>query len=133
MSTRTQGVGCGRSPGARLARRPAAHRWDGWGIPYGTGPHEEIAPVVGELTADPDAVTRALDKLGEWGNLRADPDHARVTAVEDFCRRRFIYQLTRAGAAAEAALGSTTRCWGGAANRRRSRCTTSSPGCGRSW
>lgn len=55
--------------------------------------------------ADLDAVTQALDKLVEWGNLRADPDHARVTAVEDFYRRRFIYQLTRAGEAAEAALG----------------------------
>ncbi|WP_340375259.1 TIGR02677 family protein [Streptomyces sp. SS7] len=55
---------------------------------------------------DPEAVTQALDKLVEWGNLRADPDHARVTAVEDFYRRRFIYQLTRAGEAAEAALGT---------------------------
>ncbi|MDK1476374.1 TIGR02677 family protein [Streptomyces sp. 549] len=53
-----------------------------------------------------EAVTQALDKLVDWGNLRADPDHARVTAVEDFYRRRFIYQLTRAGEAAEAALGT---------------------------
>ncbi|MDX3579052.1 TIGR02677 family protein [Streptomyces sp. FL07-04A] len=56
--------------------------------------------------ADLEAVTQALDKLVVWGNLRADPDHARVTAVEDFYRRRFIYQLTRAGEAAEAALGT---------------------------
>ncbi|MEU9115943.1 DUF2397 family protein [Streptomyces sp. NPDC048483] len=55
---------------------------------------------------DVEAVTQALDKLVEWGNLRADPDHVRVTAVEDFYRRRFIYQLTRAGEAAEAALGT---------------------------
>ncbi|MFE5215135.1 MULTISPECIES: TIGR02677 family protein [unclassified Streptomyces] len=60
----------------------------------------------GSRPADLDAVTQALDKLVEWGNLRADPDHARVTAVEDFYRRRFIYQLTRAGEAAEAALGT---------------------------
>ncbi|MCW5252894.1 TIGR02677 family protein [Streptomyces sp. SHP 1-2] len=60
----------------------------------------------GSRPADPDAVTQALDQLVEWGNLRADPDHARVTAVEDFYRRRFIYQLTRAGEAAEAALGT---------------------------
>ncbi|MGJ3561187.1 DUF2397 family protein [Streptomyces sp. INA 01156] len=46
--------------------------------------------------ADVEAVTQALDKLVEWGNLRADPDHARVTAVEDFHRRGFVYQLTRA-------------------------------------
>ncbi|MDT0614330.1 ATP-binding protein [Streptomyces lancefieldiae] len=38
--------------GARLARRLAAHRLDAWGIPYGTGPHEEIVLVVGELTAN---------------------------------------------------------------------------------
>ncbi|MFJ3309292.1 ATP-binding protein [Streptomyces sp. NPDC086549] len=38
--------------GARLARRPAAHRLDTWGIPYGGGPHEAVALVVGELTAN---------------------------------------------------------------------------------
>ncbi|MEU9157117.1 ATP-binding protein [Streptomyces sp. NPDC048417] len=38
--------------GARLARRLAAHRLDTWGIPYGGGPHEAIALVVGELTAN---------------------------------------------------------------------------------
>ncbi|MFE9723833.1 TIGR02677 family protein [Streptomyces sp. NPDC005794] len=55
---------------------------------------------------DVDAVVNALDKLVEWGNLRADPDTARVTAVEDFYRKRFIYQLTQAGEAAEEALGA---------------------------
>ncbi|TDC05703.1 TIGR02677 family protein [Streptomyces sp. 8K308] len=53
-----------------------------------------------------DEVTRALDSLVGWGNLRADPDTGRVTAVEDFYRRRFVYQLTRAGEAAEEALAS---------------------------
>ncbi|MEU5593295.1 ATP-binding protein [Streptomyces sp. NPDC020298] len=38
--------------GARLARRLAAHRLDTWGIPYGGGPHEAIALVVGELAAN---------------------------------------------------------------------------------
>ncbi|MGW7168838.1 ATP-binding protein [Streptomyces sp. NPDC054884] len=38
--------------GARLARRLAGHRLDTWGIPYGTGPHEEIVLVLGELTAN---------------------------------------------------------------------------------
>ncbi|MCM2579421.1 TIGR02677 family protein [Streptomyces meridianus] len=52
----------------------------------------------------PDAVVKALDSLVGWGNLRADPDTSRVTAVEDFYRRRFIYQLTQAGEAAEQAL-----------------------------
>ncbi|MFB8183577.1 TIGR02677 family protein [Streptomyces sp. NPDC055966] len=54
--------------------------------------------------ADPDTVVKALDSLVEWGNLRADPDTSRVTAVEDFYRKRFIYQLTQAGEAAEQAL-----------------------------
>ncbi|MFF4349098.1 TIGR02677 family protein [Streptomyces sp. NPDC001530] len=53
---------------------------------------------------DLDAVTGKLDSLVKWGNLRADPDTARVTAVEDFYRKRFIYQLTQAGEAAEGAL-----------------------------
>ena len=60
----------------------------------------------GSRSADVEAVVKALDSLVGWGNLRADPDHARVTAVEDFYRRRFIYQLTRAGEATEAALGT---------------------------
>ncbi|MFE3765714.1 TIGR02677 family protein [Streptomyces sp. NPDC059104] len=55
--------------------------------------------------AELDSVVKALDSLVGWGNLRADPDTARVTAVEDFYRKRYIYQLTRAGEAAEEALG----------------------------
>lgn len=51
-------------------------------------------------------VVKALDSLVTWGNLRADPDTARVTAVEDFYRKRYIYQLTGPGEAAEAALGT---------------------------
>ncbi|MCX4515090.1 TIGR02677 family protein [Streptomyces sp. NBC_01619] len=54
--------------------------------------------------AELDTVVKTLDSLVKWGNLRADPDTARVTAVEDFYRKRFIYQLTRAGEAAEEAL-----------------------------
>lgn len=56
--------------------------------------------------AELEPVVKALDALVGWGNLRADPDTARVTAVEDFYRKRFIYQLTRAGEATEAALGT---------------------------
>ncbi|GAA3884355.1 TIGR02677 family protein [Streptomyces sedi] len=55
---------------------------------------------------DLDALTKALDSLAHWGNLRADPDTGRVTTPEDFYRKRFIYQLTQAGEAAEAALGT---------------------------
>ncbi|MDT0378309.1 DUF2397 family protein [Streptomyces sp. DSM 42041] len=56
----------------------------------------------GSRPTDPEAVMKALDALVGWGNLRADPDTSRVTAVENFCRKRFIYQLTRAGEATEA-------------------------------
>ncbi|XKK40021.1 TIGR02677 family protein [Nocardiopsis sp. ARC36] len=63
-----------------------------------TGLPETLRPP----TADP--VADALAKLALWGNLRQDPDTERVTAVEDFYRRRHIYQLTRAGEAAERAL-----------------------------
>ncbi|MFF3406288.1 TIGR02677 family protein [Streptomyces sp. NPDC002742] len=60
----------------------------------------------GNRPTDVEAVVKSLDSLVGWGNLRADPDTARVTAVEDFYRKRYIYQLTRAGEAAEAALGT---------------------------
>ncbi|WP_175410409.1 TIGR02677 family protein [Streptomyces sp. TRM64462] len=60
----------------------------------------------GERPPGLEAVAKALDSLVEWGNLRADPDTARVTAVEDFYRRRFVYQLTRAGEAAEEGLAA---------------------------
>ncbi|GAB2500573.1 TIGR02677 family protein [Nocardiopsis aegyptia] len=59
---------------------------------------EELRPATSDPVAD------ALDKLALWGNLRQDPDTERVTAVEDFYRRRHIYQLTREGEAVERAL-----------------------------
>ncbi len=51
-----------------------------------------------------DEVGAGLEQLRAWGNLRADPDTARVTSVEDFNRARYLYQLTHAGEAAEEAL-----------------------------
>lgn len=56
--------------------------------------------------ADLTEVTAALHSLTDWGNLRADPDTARVTTVEDFNRARYLYQLTPEGEAAEAALAA---------------------------
>ncbi|MER6627477.1 ATP-binding protein [Streptomyces sp. NPDC000987] len=38
--------------GARLARRLAAVRLDGWGIPYGTDAHDAIVLIVAELSAN---------------------------------------------------------------------------------
>ena len=53
---------------------------------------------------DAEALVQALDKLVEWGNLRSDADTGRVSTVEDFNRARKIYQLTRHGQAALAAI-----------------------------
>lgn len=60
----------------------------------------------GPSTSPPDteALVQALDKLAEWGNLRSDADTGRVSTVEDFNRARKIYQLTRPGQAALAAI-----------------------------
>jgi uncharacterized protein (TIGR02677 family) len=68
---------------------------------------EDVAEALrqdGAPAAGHDQVDGALKSLEEWGNLRADPDTSRVTTVEDFYRARFLYQLSREGAAAERAL-----------------------------
>jgi uncharacterized protein (TIGR02677 family) len=64
---------------------------------------EDVIADLGRPGATEQAVA-ALDKLAEWGNLRADPDTSRVTSVEDFHRARYLYQLTTAGQAAEQAI-----------------------------
>lgn len=68
--------------------------------------HMRPEDVVADLSrpGETDEVVAALDKLVEWGNLRADPDTSRVTSVEDFHRARYLYQLTAAGQAAEQAI-----------------------------
>ena len=53
-----------------------------------------------------EALTAALDALVSWGNLAATPDTGRVTAIEDFYRRRLLFQLTPAGSAAERAFST---------------------------
>lgn len=52
------------------------------------------------------AVSEALERLADpnWGNVLAFPDSSRVTALEDFYRRRMLYQMSRPGEAAERAL-----------------------------
>lgn len=52
------------------------------------------------------AVTEALERLSQpgWANVLAFPDSSRVTALEDFYRRRMLYQMSRQGEAAERAL-----------------------------
>jgi uncharacterized protein (TIGR02677 family) len=67
--------------------------------------HLRPEDVAAELRRESDEqLGQALDKLVEWGNLRADADTGRVTTVEDFHRKRFLFQLTAAGQAAEQAI-----------------------------
>ncbi len=68
-------------------------------------PANVVAALRGEGTdAERDGIQTLLAQLVEWGNLRADPDHAEVATVEEFYRARFLYQLTVEGEAAERAL-----------------------------
>lgn len=57
-------------------------------------------PIEAQVVAD------ALERLADpnWGNVLAFPDSSRVTALEDFYRRRMLYQMSRPGEAAERAL-----------------------------
>jgi uncharacterized protein (TIGR02677 family) len=67
--------------------------------------HLRPEDVAAELRLDADEqLTDALDQLVTWGNLRSDVDTSRVTTVEDFHRKRSLYQLTAAGQAAEQAI-----------------------------
>jgi uncharacterized protein (TIGR02677 family) len=67
--------------------------------------HLRPEDVAAELRVDADEqLTEALERLVAWGNLGADVDTSRVTTVEDFHRKRSLYQLTGAGQAAEQAI-----------------------------
>lgn len=57
-------------------------------------------PIEAQVVAD------ALERLADpsWGNVLAFPDSSRVTALQDFYRRRMLYQMSRPGEAAERAL-----------------------------
>jgi uncharacterized protein (TIGR02677 family) len=67
--------------------------------------HLRPEDVAAELRVEADEqLAQALEQLVLWGNLRADADTSRVTTVEDFHRKRSLYQLTAAGQAAEQAI-----------------------------
>lgn len=67
--------------------------------------HLRPEDVAAELRIDSDErLAEALEQLVTWGNLRADADTSRVSSVEDFYRKRSLYQLTAAGQAAEQAI-----------------------------
>jgi len=60
--------------------------------------HLRPEDIAAELRIDADEqLTLALEQLVVWGNLRADVDTSRVTTVEDFHRKRCLYQLAAAG------------------------------------
>ncbi len=63
---------------------------------------EDVAIELGRGTDE--HMAQALERLVQWGNLRADADTGRVTTVEDFHRKRFLFQLTVEGQAAEQAI-----------------------------
>ncbi|MBV9026292.1 MAG: TIGR02677 family protein [Streptomycetaceae bacterium] len=66
---------------------------------------EDVADALrAEGPVSTEEVEAALEALAGWGNLRSDPDTSRVGTVEDFYRRRQLFQLTREGEAAERAL-----------------------------
>lgn len=67
-------------------------------------PEEIIERLGARNDCSPDEISAALEQLVAWGNLLAQPDTGRVTTVEDFYRARHLYQLSRQGEAAEAAL-----------------------------
>jgi len=67
--------------------------------------HLRPEDVAAELRIDADdQLTEALEQLVTWGNLRSDVDTSRVSTVEDFHRKRLLYQLTTEGQAAEQAI-----------------------------
>lgn len=62
----------------------------------------------GGAAVSEEVVAEALDRLAQptWGNLIAFPDSSRVTALQDFYRRRMLYQMSRPGEASERALAA---------------------------
>lgn len=64
----------------------------------------DVVAALGDDATDEEAVEAALLQLCEWGNLESHPDTADVATVEDFYRKRLLYQLTAEGEAAERAL-----------------------------
>lgn len=54
--------------------------------------------------ANEEELAARLQQLVEWGNLEKSPDRMEATTVEEFYRARYLYQLSEAGEAAEAAL-----------------------------
>ncbi len=61
---------------------------------------EEIARDLGANGVDTTSLTSALEQLKDWGAVTWTQDTSRVARLEDFHRRRELWQLTAAGHAA---------------------------------
>ena len=72
-------------------------------------PADVLANIAAIPTVEPvdlPAVEALLNQLCDWGNLESHPDTADVTTVEDFLRRRYLFQITARGEAAERAIAA---------------------------
>lgn len=72
--------------------------------PNESGGDEKVERVESSAALDRDTVSLLLESLESWGNLRAYQDTVEVATVQDFMRKRFLYQMTSEGEAAEEAL-----------------------------
>lgn len=69
-------------------------------------PTERIAADLAPSGVDTEGVDAALEQLRKWGNVTWTQDTTRVARLEDFRRRRALWQLTAAGQAAHDAIGA---------------------------
>ncbi|CAN5836181.1 hypothetical protein BH23ACT2_BH23ACT2_15560 [soil metagenome] len=65
---------------------------------------EQVHAELAHLGIADDQIDAALDQLRDWGNLTWTQDTNRVSRLEDFRRRRSLWQLTAAGHAAHEAI-----------------------------
>lgn len=67
-------------------------------------PTQAVADALNAQDVTTDNLDAALNQLKEWGNLTWTQDTARVARLEDFRRRKALWQLTAAGQAVHAAV-----------------------------
>lgn len=69
-------------------------------------PTERIAADLAPSGIDTESAEAALEQLRKWGNVTWTQDTTRVARLEDFRRRRALWQLTAAGQSAHDAIGA---------------------------
>jgi uncharacterized protein (TIGR02677 family) len=67
---------------------------------------EQVATRLRDVGVETDNLDAALAQLKEWGNLSWTQDTTRVARLDDFRRRKALWQLTAAGQAAYEAVGA---------------------------